>query len=715
MKKNLLIILSLICSSSIFAQERIIIHKNDETTISTLVSNVDSIKFNQDATNTIFNLTDTIWEIAINSIDSITFADSSNTVFITYNGNSASVINPLSGSGVSVTISESDVTVHSTGGIQDIEYYLSGTTTEGSLYIYSDKRFTISMNGVSISNSDGPAIYSAIDQKMTVNLIGGTVSNLIDGSSSLFKAAFQSEGQMIFTGNGTLNVTGNKKHAINSDDYIRIVNGTINIINANTDGIHADYFIMDGGSLIINSEGDGIDGDEGFIQINGGQIGVTCATSDTKAISCDSTLTVNGGTINISISGAQSKGLKSGKTMTFNGGYITATISGIAVLTASGSGYDPSYCTAIKGDADIVINGGDISITSTSSANGGKGISADGNIAVNGGIISITTAGNGGVYTNTSGTTDSYTAACIKSDADISLLGGHITCISTGTGGKCISAESTMTIGLLNAENDSLTINVTTSGARFLVTSGSGPDGGDYANPKAIKSEGNMTINSGTIIVLCTQTTEGGEGIESKATITINGGKIEVQAYDDCINATSNITINGGTIYCYSKGNDAIDSNGSLNITGGLTIGCGSRTPEEAFDCDQNTFAITGGILIGTSGATSNPTSSACTQHSIKYNGTATNAISIVNSSNNTILTYQMPSFYGSGGGGPGGGNSMLLLYTSPSLTTGTYTLKYGGTISGGTNFHGLYTNASYSGGSSRTFTISTSMLTTIN
>ncbi len=60
--------------------------------------------------------------------------------------------------------------------------------------------------------------------------------------------------------------------------------------------------------------------------------------------------------------------------------------------------------------------------------------------------------------------------------------------------------------------------------------------------------------------------------------------------------------------------------------------------------------------------------------------------------------------------GGPGGGSSggMVVLYTNPLITNGTYTIQYGGSITGGTAVKGYYTtNGTYSGGSSRTFTVS--------
>lgn len=246
-------------------------------------------------------------------------------------------------------------------------------------------------------------------------------------------------------------------------------------------------------------------------------------------------------------------------------------------------------------------------------------------------------------------------------------------------------------------------IQVTTSGKKNLV-SGSGQNA-DYANPKAIKSEGDLTVNNGTITVRTSQ--DGGEGLESKLILTINGGEIDAQTHDDAINAAKSIVINGGKIYCYSSGNDGIDSNDTLTANGGVVISSGTSSPEEGFDCDRNTFKITGGILIGTGGLSSSPTASVCTQRSLLYGGSGTSGqiFHIQHTDGHDILTYMIPRPY----------TQMTLLFSSGTLTANTdYTIYTGGTVSGGSEFHGLYDGASYTGGTVvNTFTTG-SMVTTV-
>lgn len=47
---------------------------------------------------------------------------------------------------------------------------------------------------------------------------------------------------------------------------------------------------------VSGTSGDGLDGDQGAINISGGTVSVVCTSDDVKGIGCDSTLTISGGT-----------------------------------------------------------------------------------------------------------------------------------------------------------------------------------------------------------------------------------------------------------------------------------------------------------------------------------------------------------------------------------------------------------------------------------
>ena len=206
-------------------------------------------------------------------------------------------------------------------------------------------------------------------------------------------------------------------------------------------------------------------------------------------------------------------------------------------------------------------------------------------------------------------------------------------------------------------------------------------------------NNGNFTISTKA---------DGGEGMESKNILTINGGTLECNTYDDSFNASKSIVINGGKIFAYATNNDGIDSNGTLTINGGFIVSSGTSAPEEGFDCDQNTFAINGGTLVGFGGSTSTPTSSASSQCSVVWSrATATNGLvyTVCDASGNHVMSFTVPRAYG----------SATILFSSPNLKQSTsYTIYSGGTVTGGTSFHGLTEGATYTKGtSSKTFTLS--------
>ena len=432
------------------------------------------------------------------------------------------------------------------------------------------------------------------------------------------------------------------------------------------------------------------------------------STEDSYAaagIKCDRNFTLSGGCHNITMSGSESKGIKVEGAALFDGGELTINTSGVAKVVA----YDPSYCTAIKCDGALTINGGDIKITAT--GQGGMGISADGVLTMNGGNVDITLSGAGASYTATTGT-DYYSTKCLKGDVAVNLLGGTLNCLAKGNGSKAIVASGELTIGREGADNGLLNISAITQGSSLGSTSGGGggfPGGGGMggmnsgfnAAPKAIKGAANVYVNSG--IIYAETKNDGGEGLESKATLTINGGIIECSTYDDGVNASSALVINGGCIYSHATNNDGIDSNGTITINGGIALSSGSSSPEEGFDCDQNKFVINGGVMVGTGGATSNPTSATQPYSSVtSVSVTSGKYIAVKNSEGTVLFSYKCPNTV----------SSATVLLSSPEFTKTSHTLMYGVTsVTGATDtlFGGVYSvGGTLSGGSSKSFTPAT-------
>ena len=135
---------------------------------------------------------------------------------------------------------------------------------------------------------------------------------------------------------------------------------------------------------------------------------------------------------------------------------------------------------------------------------------------------------------------------------------------------------------------------------------GGGIDNADYSNPKGVKGYAGVTIHGGRLVI--TTTNDGGEGVESKNALVVNGGILDLQCYDDCINSGGDIHINGGYIYALSSGNDSIDSNASIYMSGGIVLAFSTAGGAEVgIDTDnQNGLVVNGGHLVAIGGAADN-------------------------------------------------------------------------------------------------------------
>jgi hypothetical protein len=409
-----------------------------------------------------------------------------------------------------------------------------------------------------------------------------------------------------------------------------------------------------------------------YFRMYEGDIRIKEAASD--GIHTNDEVLIDGGSLTVRSAG---DGIESEDAITITGGSLSVVTTG-------------EKAHAVKSMGSTSVNTMGI-INLTVYGNASKGFSTSSDLTVTNGNITINTAGNAFYDTEDA---DITSAAGIKCDGNLLVESGNITIVSTGTGGKGISVDGDIVIS-------GGVINVTTSGGQYVYSKTN-----DTA-AKAIKSDGNIDINGGTIIILTSG--KEAEGLESKKTLTIRDGNIDIVAYDDGINATNHIQIDGGRIYSISTANDGMDSNGTLAVTGGLTVSAGASGAEDGFDCDNHQFTITGGTLVGIGGATSSPTASVCTQHSVVFGSSASN-VSVVRiettSGEKEALTFKMPSTYG---------QNMRLLFSSSTLEANTeYTIYTGGSIDGGSDFHGLFTGATYTKGTSAGAFTTSSMVSTV-
>ena len=291
----------------------------------------------------------------------------SDTIYINYDGATATITGDASGE---VSVSGADVTVNSSTADNRV-YVLSGSTADGSLLVRRDRMFSIVLNGVSITNLDGPAINNQCGKALYIECAPDTENTLTDGTDYTpkdydQKGALFSDGQIYFQGAGSLIVTGNYKNAIASDDYITVEKETDIVIRANgTNGMKAnDGIFINGGTLDINVTSDG-----------------------GRGIRSEARTVITGGTINIRTSGD----------------CRIETVDGIR---------DTTSAAGIKSDSLFVMSAGELVINS--SGDGGKGINCSENIEFSGGTLEV----------NTTGSNDEGKPKAVKSDTGIIVSGG---------------------------------------------------------------------------------------------------------------------------------------------------------------------------------------------------------------------------------------------------------------------------------------------------
>ncbi len=337
-----------------------------------------------------------------------------------------------------VSVSGNDVTVNNTTDAK-ISYELSGTASDGFLKIYSSKKQALVLNGLDLTNKRGAAINNQGKKRCFV-VVQGT-NKLADGpgytltpSGEDEKAAFFSEGQLIFSGDGTLTVTATGKAGITSDDYIRFMaSPTVKVSSSAGHGIRGkDAVIVSDGTLYATVSADmkkavcsdslvRFDGGATEIKVTGG----TAYDDDDKeykgsaGVKADQRFEMNGGSLVITNSGTGGKGISGDALGIFAGGTVDVTVTGANYGKSSNSfggssDSDSVGAKAIKFDGDLYFTGSTVTV----SAKNHEGIEAKGVLAVTDGSVCSRSSDD-----------------AINSGKTMSLRGGYVCALSSGNDG----------------------------------------------------------------------------------------------------------------------------------------------------------------------------------------------------------------------------------------------------------------------------------------
>ncbi|MGN0179291.1 MAG: carbohydrate-binding domain-containing protein [Monoglobaceae bacterium] len=400
----------------------------------------------------------------------------------------------VSGDGVSVS---GDTVTITKGG----DFEVTGTLDDGMIYVKSDEKVKLRLSGMSITNSDGPAIFFDNVEKGFITITENTENYLADGKEYATEdadATLFSNDDLEIKGNGTLTVTGNYKHGIASDDDLSIENGTI-IINSYEHGIKVNNALsILGGDITVKAEtGKGMKAGEEVL-IEDGDIKVTSLESE--GIESKGTLTINGGNLDIT---AKDDGINAGNADTgesFSGtGGSKGDFGGRRDMSDMNGGTPPNMDNA---------NGG----TPPENFDGGQRPERPADM--NGGTPPNMDNANGGTPPENFG------------------------------GGQRPERPADM-----NGENPPSTDNANGGMPNGGGRAGGAPQGAVNEETAAAHA---ITINGGSIYVNAE-----GDGIDSNGNLIINGGEITVDgptgSGNGPIDSDGTVSINGGTVVLASS------------------------------------------------------------------------------------------------------------------------------------------------------------------
>lgn len=368
-------------------------------------------------------------------------------------------------------------------------------------------------------------------------------------------------------------------------------------------------------------------------------------------------------------------------------------------IEVSGSSTLSSDSTVIKSKGELVfVNSNGLTLNSQQ----GHAVSSSGHIAILDGTYTLNSAKDGfhtrKKFIMNNGTVvitaQSNGVECAK--GSISIDGGNLKINSQGHALSTSYNESSADVRAAVIVNGGQTV-IQTSGDKakgikawnyFRMNGGSLDISTSGYKAKGIRAEGSVFITGGNITV--NTYSQEAEGIESKRDFYMTDGNVLVFAYDDAINAGRHLVIDGGMLYASAIDNDGIDSNGDIEINGGIIAGLGGHAPEEGIDCDFGTFAINGGIVLGM-GSTrmTSPTGSACKQLYSFIQGPSMDRgiLDIRDGKGNQLLDIMIHRNY----------SNAVILFSHPDLEVGAeYTLSKAGSMNGGNLLQEYY----YKGGS---------------
>ena len=315
------------------------------------------------------------------SIDSIVMVQE---VGIVYSGSTATVTVPKAiENDIIVTQNGAHVNIFNNNMSNEVEFNVSGTTTNGSLNYRGDYKCTFSFDNLSITNPDSSAVSLKCGKRVALKLIGA--NTLVDGAGGDQKGCLYCKGHLEIEGDegNTLTITANAKHGICTKEYLQLKKscGDITFASVAGDAIH-----------VGDSDDTEEERAEEYFQMNGGNITATIEKNeDCKGIRVAGNVILNAGTVSINAKSNGSRGIQTDGNMTIGTTDATENTPQITISAAGGKctveadADDPHKCMGIKVDGNLTVNSGTTKVTNTGKKS--KGIKVGGTYSKEGGTV----------------------------------------------------------------------------------------------------------------------------------------------------------------------------------------------------------------------------------------------------------------------------------------------------------------------------------------
>lgn len=380
-----------------------------------------------------------------------------NIVNIKFNGQNV-VVEKDDSSGIEVKTVGAHVSLKSPKNVQCV---ITGKSSDGSIKIAGDKKVCLTLKGLDLKNTKGPAICSIT--KGDCFVVTDSVSVLRDesiyaeaDSTEQQKGCIFAEGKLAFSGKAPLKIIANGADAIHSDKSIFIRRGTKLDIEAHGgDAIQAHKNIrIEGGMININSTHAGSHGivADSIVSIAGGRTvilsntpGRSAKDKNSRGINCDSIVSITGGIVRVKESSLGGKGIRSGRDIHIENAIVDVLTFGLR------DHHTGSLNKGIKAANDLYIESARVRVRAKNDKN--EGIEAKHVMHLKNSLVEVTASDdaiNTGVDDSTKqgdfimdgGRLYSISGSdAVDSNGEIHINDGLLFCVSLGALGRAYDCD----------------------------------------------------------------------------------------------------------------------------------------------------------------------------------------------------------------------------------------------------------------------------------